>query len=92
MLPLNKTIIRTCSLQSDQTFFLSCPDHPAAAKSNRSDILRIHILAYRIRKYPMSSKLPHIRTQRLNLRPIQTEDAKALFQYRSQRAHHPYQA
>jgi RimJ/RimL family protein N-acetyltransferase len=25
------------------------------------------------------------------LQPIQTEDAKALFKYRSQRAHHPYQ-
>ena len=39
----------------------------------------------------MTLKLPHIYTDRLRLRPIEMEDANQLFQYRSQRAHHPYQ-
>jgi|SRR6056297_871727 len=39
----------------------------------------------------MTAKLPCICTDRLHLRPIEIEDANQLFQYRSQRAHHPYQ-
>lgn len=39
----------------------------------------------------MTAKLPCIYTDRLRLRPIEMEDANQLFQYRSQRAHHPYQ-
>jgi RimJ/RimL family protein N-acetyltransferase len=39
----------------------------------------------------MTTSLPHLRTKRLSLRPIDSGDAADLFQYRSQRQYHPYQ-